>query len=362
MLNHKSTHLSVKLVAVAAVLSIILCGCGKNKADIIDKNLVNSEDGFGMDTAKIGELKETKTYSASVKYPITTIIYPPINGVIMQKIEVEYGDEVKKGDLLVSIKPVTDETIAEQEAAIERNKQDIDKAISNYNSQIAALDESIAASTGIDQQILTIQKEKVLRQLEYYQQDSEKTQLNMREDLESLKMLKGDLNIYAPYDGVIDNVENVVEGTELTTTRELLSMHSETHTLLVVSDGDSLKYNMPVTVNAGLREKQETYSGRVVRADNVLDDAYQNNEAYIKLDENVSSDKLKNITVTADVKKLNNVLLVKKFALTTQNNKNYISIIDGDKVMKRPVVAGADDGDYVWILKGVDEGQQVLIQ
>ena len=55
-------------------------------------------------------------------------------------------------------------------------------------------------------------------------------------------------------------------------------------------------------------------------------------------------------------------MLVKKFAVTEQNNEKYVSIIQDGKIMKRPVVTGSDDGENVWILKGIDEGQQVLIQ
>ena len=36
-------------------------------------------------------------------------------------------------------------------------------------------------------------------------------------------------------DGVTDKVENVPEGTELTTTRELVTMHSEEETFVYVS-------------------------------------------------------------------------------------------------------------------------------
>lgn len=356
MLNHKK----ILFPCVAAV--ILLCGCGNKNADIINKNLVKSEEGFGMDKAAKGELKETKSFSASVVYPLSTIVYSPYNGLVMEKIEVEYGDKVKKGDLLVSIRPVTSETIAEQQTAIDKNLQELNKGIENYNSQIASLDQMISSTSGTQQQIHQVQKEKTLRQLEYYKQDGEKVQQNMKKELEVLKTLEGDMNIYAPYDGVVDKVENIVAGTELTTTREIVSIHSEAETLLYVSEGSSLKYNMPVTVKAGTGEAQKEYKGTVVSADNVLDDAYQSHGAYIKLEEKVNPDSLKSVTVIADVKNLKNVLLVKEFAVTTQNNQKYISIVDGDKVKKRPVVTGAGDGENVWILKGIEEGQQVLIQ
>lgn len=357
MLNH-----SKKIMLLLGLTAIAVCGCGNKNKNLVNSSLVNSEDGFGSDTAKIGQLKESKSFSASVTYPISTVIYAPYSGLVMKKIEVEYGDKVKKGDLLVSIQEINADTIAAQEDAIAKNLQELNKGIENYNSQIAVLNSSIASSDGTQQQLYQVQKDKVERQLEYYKQDGERVQNQMKQELETLKTLEGDMNIYAPYDGVIDEVENVPEGTELTNTRELLKMHSESETLLYVSEGASLKYNMPVTVSVGVGETQAEYSGRVVSADNVLDDAYQTKCTYVKLDENVAADELKNITVTADVKKLNNILLVKQFAVTEQNKEKYISIIEDGKIMKRPVITGGSDGNNVWILKGVNEGQQVLIQ
>lgn len=360
MLNHKLKNITISLLLFTVVLSAT--ACGNKKEDLVSKDLVSSEDGYGTETAKIGQLKGTKSFSGSVVYPVSATIYSQYNGVVMEKIEVEAGDKVKAGDLLVSIKPVTDETIAEQEAAIEKNREELNTGISNYKSQIASLENSIASSSGTQQQIYQVQKEKTERQLEYYEDDGERVQQDMKEELEILKTLKGDLNIYASYDGVIDSVQNVPEGTELTTSRELLTMHSESETFIYVSEGSSLKYNMSVQVEAGVGENRVIYEGKVVSANNVLDDAYQNGSATIKLNEKVPADLLKNITVKADLKKLNNVLLVKNYAVSTQNDKKYVTIVDGEKLMKRPVIVGTDDGEYMWIVKGLEDGQNVLIQ
>lgn len=360
MLNRNKKYIICVLSLLCS--AAVLAGCKDKKSDIVSDNLIDDAEGFGTDTAKIGELKQEKSYSATVYYPDSSVICSPYNGVVMQKIEVEAGDKVKKGQIIVSIKQITDETIASQQEAIEKNLAELNKGIDNYNSQIASLDASIASSGGLEQQIYQVQKEKTQRQLDYYKEDGDKVQQDMKDELEVLKTLTGDINIYAPYDGVIDKVENVPEGTELTTTRELVTMHSEEETFVYVSDASSLKYNMPVTVETGLGDNRVTYTGRVISADNVLDDAYQTGAAYIKLDEKVSPDDLKNITVMADVKKLENVLLVKDYAVTTQNDQTYITIVDGDKLKKRPVIVGADDGKYIWIVKGLEEGQKVLIQ
>lgn len=359
MLNHKR-----KRLAFAGVMAslLLLGGCGLETKELISEDLISEDEGFGVSTAAYGDYKETKTYSASLVYPTSTIITSDYDGVLMDHICVESGDVVKKGDLLVSIQQITPEVIANQEAAITKYQEELNQGIGNYQSQIESFRASIAASSGTQRQIYSIQEQKVERQLRYYQENGAREQDEMRQKLEKLKTLQGDINIYAPYDGVIDSVQAVPENTELTSQRELLTMHSEDALLIQVTDGSELKYNMSVSVSAGYGENRKTFTGHVISANNVLDDAYQTGAAYIKLDGEASVDELKNIEVTADVRALDHVLLVKEYAVSSQKEERYVSIIDEDRIMKRRVVTGGGNGDMVWVVKGLLEGQSVLIQ
>lgn len=360
MLNLRFARRTCALLLVGSLL--LVGGCGKKNDQLLTDELVDSEAGFGLDEAKVGELRQEKKYSATVVFPQSATICGNYNGVILESFAVQAGDKVKKGDLLVNIQPITDETIAKQEAAIEKNLAEFNSGVASYNSQIASYDSAIASASGTQQQIYVLEKQKLERQLQFYQEDGQSVQQDMKEELDALKSIKGDVNIYAPYDCVIDSVLNVPEGTELTTTRELLKIHSEENNLIYVSEGGSLMYNMEVTVEAGLGDKRTSYKGRVVSANNVLDDEFEKNAAYVKLDEKVDAENLKSLTVVANVKRLNNVLLVKNFAVSNQNDVNYVSVVEGDKIMKRPVVVGAGDGTFIWIVRGLEAGQKVLIQ
>ena len=57
-----------------------------------------------------------------------------------------------------------------------------------------------------------------------------------------------------------------------------------------------------------------------------------------------------------------NVVLVSRKAVTTEDGKSYVRILEDGAVHKRYVVVGWDDlKSSVWIAKGVEPGQTLII-
>lgn len=363
MLNHRKCQILIRYSMIWGLVLLMVQGCGSvKKEDIISSGLIQDEEGFGTDTVKYGDFMKTKTFDAERIYPHSTVITAGYDKLVLDRICVEAGTKVKKGDLLVSIQPVTDESITKKKAEIKKNMEQFEAGKNNYQHNMEQLEEQIRSVSGVDLEIMQIELKKSQREYEWYVQDGTKVQEEMKASLEKLKSIKGDVNIYAPYDGVIDSISAVPAGTELTTKRELLKMHSEDQVLLSVSDAGKLRYQMPVTIQAGTGDKKETYTGTVVSADNIRTDSLKDGTAYIKMNEAADISELTNLVVIANEIELKNVLVVKEFAVSKEKKKNFVSIVDGDKVMKRHVVLGGTTGEMSWILQGVEEGQRVLIQ
>lgn len=363
MLNRRICRILVKYSMLCGFVILTAQGCGSDKKnEIISSELIQDEESFGTDTVKYGDFIKTKTYVADRVYPKSTVITATYDKLVLDRICVESGAKVKKGDLLVSIQPVTDESIAEKEAEIVKNKEEFESGKNKYQQNIQELENQMQSNTGIDLQILQIELKKSQREYEWYVQDGNEVQEEMKADLEKLKTIKGDVSIYAPYDGVIDSVSAIPSGTELTTSRELLKMHSEEQVLLLVNGADALRYQMQVSVQAGTGETKMNYTGTVISADNIRTDSLKDGTAYIKINEQVDGSKLTNIVVTANELELKNVLVVKEFAVSSEKEKSFVSIADGDKVMKRHIVLGGITGEVAWVLQGAAEGQTVLIQ
>ncbi len=360
--------LSLKKQRIAMLLGITvlagaMTGCGdKKEENIISSELVSQEAGFGQDTVKVGDFVEARIYDAKRIYPISTVIMSSYDGVWLKEINVEAGQVVKKGDLLVTIEPVTEEILAEKEALIEKNKKDTDAVLASYQATMNSLNQSVAASSGTKQKLYQTQLEKTQKQYTWYQETAVKDQNEMTQELEYLRSLQGDLNIYAPYDGVIDSVSNVQSETELDTNRELLSMHSEAQIMLEVSEGSNLRYGQSVTVETGSGKNIKSYKGVVISADNVRSDAFKTGNAVVRIEDEVPAEELGNVRIKANIKELHNVLVVKNYAITTEKDSNYVSIISGDRMLKRRVMTGGSCGEFTWILQGLQEGQTVTIQ
>lgn len=363
MLNRSNRRKSCFVIYLICTLALSLTGCGsESESEVISSELVRDEEAFGEDTAVYGDLIETKKYDAQQVYPISTVITTGKKDLIYDKVCVETNQTVKKGDLLVSIQPVTEEMLAKKEEAISKNKEEFETGKSNYKSQMESVQSQMGGASGTSLQILQIKLQKIQRQYDWYVENGEQVQNEMKAELEALKAIQGDVNIYAPYDGVIDSVASIGQGTELTSDRELLRMHSEEQVLLLVSQGSGLRYQMQVKISAGSGENQINYKGTVISADNVRIDELKDGSAYIRINEEVDAKILKNVTITANEVELNNVLIVKNFAVSSEKEKSFVTIVDGDTFKKRHVSVGKNADEKTWILYGVSEGQKVSIQ
>lgn len=362
MLNLKRRRF-FSMTALCVGMLCAVSGCGGEKNDsMISSELISKDASYGQDTARSGDFVETVTFDAERIYPISTVIMSPNDGVILQKIKVTAGETVKKGDLLVTIAPITDEIIQEKQVAIDKNKAEMDKVLESYENTKKNLEKQIAASSGAQKKIYQAELKKTKRQAQWYKQDGDKIQQEMKTELKELKKLQGDLNIYAPYDGVIDSVSNIQTGTELVTTREILTMHSEEQVLLNVSEGSQLHFGQSVTVETGSGETIKNYTGTVISSNDVRNDSLKTGDAYIRIEDSIPVEELKNVRVKANVKELYNVLVVKNYAVTTEKEKQYVTLIDGETLMKRRVMTGGTCGEYTWVLQGLTEGQNVTMQ
>lgn len=362
MLNRKKN----KRLAIAGALAVtfaMLTGCsGKDEGNIISSELVDEESGFGKDEAKLGDFVDEETLEAQRLYPVSNTITSPYNGVVLKEINVKAKQKVKQGDLLVTVEPVTDEFIQKKEADIAKNQEEYNKAVQSYQNTIANLQQTVANSSGTQKHLHETELAKTNRQYEWYVQDGLRVQQELQQELERYRSYPEDLNIYAPYDGVIDTINNVPKGTELNNTRDLLTMHSEEKVLLGISKGGSLRYGQSVTVETGSGKNIKTYQGTVISADNIRGDYLKDGTAIVRIDAEVSADELGNVRVKASTKELHNVLVVKSYAVTENKDQSYVSVLEDDKIKKRHVVTGGTCGGYTWILQGLEAGQSVTIQ
>lgn len=57
-----------------------------------------------------------------------------------------------------------------------------------------------------------------------------------------------------------------------------------------------------------------------------------------------------------------NSIVVDRDAVISKNNEEYVFVAEDGKAVKKPVVMGVDDGETVQILKGVEDGDMVIVK
>ncbi|MCI8371986.1 MAG: biotin/lipoyl-binding protein [Lachnospiraceae bacterium] len=357
MSNHKNKCLLLLLGV------LVLGGCtDSKKSSIISSELVSEESGFGIDEAKNGDFVDEVTLEAERMYPMSDHIAVEYDGVKLKEINVKTGQTVKKGDLLVTVEPVTEAIMAEKEAAITNNQEESRRVLESYQTTIDNLRNDIAASTGTQQKLYQTQLEKAQKQYEWYEQEASRAQKELEAERDRFRSLPADLNIYAPYDGVVDKISKIESGMELSSDKEIMTIHSEEQVLLNIKKGSQLRYGQQVKVETGSGENLKTYKGTIISADNIRGDDFKNGSAIVHIEDKIPSEELGNVRVKANTKELHNVLLVRNYAVNTEKEKDYISISEGDKIMKRRIITGGSCGGYTWVLQGIKEGQSVSIQ
>ena len=87
------------------------------------------------------------------------------------------------------------------------------------------------------------------------------------------------------------------------------------------------------------------------------------NRAYIKVDMVRTNDfGWQKSSLTGTLKKIENVLLVPVSGVTTENDTTFVTAIKADGSLESlPFVSGGSNSDYYWVLSGLDEGTEILL-
>ena len=171
-----------------------------------------------------------------------------------------------------------------------------------------------------------------------------------------------DNTLTAPFDGIIDYIEAYNVGDQIGEGQLLVKMHAGEEYCLAVEDiAGNFRYNMDVTVTAGPKNDTKTYHGKVVTAYNVLTPAVPEGKVLIRLEEETAEEELQmGLKCYADTEKLQNVLILDRKLIGLEEEKSYVSILEGDTIQKRYITEGLRNTKQVWIVDGISEEQKVI--
>lgn len=312
---------------------------------------------------ELGEYIKSVSVEAAVYYPKAADLFCEIENAFIKEILVKQRQEVKEGDALLTFDiKVSEADIQELSLKLERHLEDAEREKEERISEISHVQSEAEGLAG-DELELALLKEKIL-QAEYdeFVYLSEYQAAQYEEQIESLQLEIENNTVTAPFDGVIDYVGPYNAGDQVREGQLLVKMHADEKYCLAVEDiAGNLRYNMDITVTAGPKNDTKTYHGKVVTAYNVLTSDIPEGKVLIRLEDAAAEEELQvGLTCHADVEKLQDVLVLDRKLIGLEEEKSYVSVLDGETIQKRYIVEGLRNTKHVWVVDGLSEGQKVI--
>ncbi|GAB4291022.1 MAG: efflux RND transporter periplasmic adaptor subunit [Marinilabiliales bacterium] len=384
----------LKYVAIITLILIIIAVIGK-KSGWFGKQYIQK---VSTEPVTYRTITETITANGKIQPETEVKISPDVSGEIVE-LNVQDGDAVKKGDLLLRIKPdIYESTLERMEASLNSAKaneaqmraQLLDKE-TNYKRMKALWDKKAISDAEYETALTQFEIAKANLEAAIYTVKSAEASLN--EAKENLRKT----NIYAPISGTITklNVElgERVVGTEMMAGTEILRIANlnymevkvevNENDIIHVSKGDTAiievdayigkKFKGIVTDIANSANTTGVSTDQVTQFDvkiYILPDSYKH----------LIDDSTKNAypfrpgmsaSVDIQTKTKENVLSVpiqsvttRKDTTTSEDNeeiiKEVVFLYTEGKVKMQEVKSGIQDDEYIEIIEGLKEGDEVV--
>ncbi len=390
-----------RLAAALAAIALVAAACGRAGGPAV-ADLKVRKGTFQIVLPAFGELQAAKS---------TAIIVSPQSRYAVQTVAwmaPEYT-MVKKGDVVIRLASTElsellrteqaemaklDLEIAQKQKDLEKEKSDLGNEISVTAIQreladvYAARDETIFSRNEIIADAIDLNYQNIRER--HFQEKRSQLEKRITAELELLKSKArthqvkikqfqdqlNSLDITAPHDGmfIIEkrwNGEkfrvgmNVYGGLKLGALPDLTAM--EAKVFVLESEASGLKENLPVTLSLDY-DPGRSYAGKVAAIDTIAkplseDTPLKYFETRVSLDATDPRLMKPGVQVKASifVERKTDVIAVPNQALVFEQGKAFLQVRNSSRVQKRPVEIGARSLTLTVIVKGLAEGEKILL-
>ncbi len=326
---------------------------------------IQEQVNYRTETVRIDDYVKTATAGSSEYYPLTFNVRFEYNNAKFVEYTVTRGTAVKKGDVLARFTITGSEVqLTRMELNLKRAEEAMEKEILARKEEIARVRSGIAAETNVhERQKKELKLRKLEIALEQYVYQQERSIARQKEAL-SEEIERRETNVLlSPVDGVVTELTYKKVDDAVSASETLVTIYSEDVMLLRLDNSNgNFRYNMPVTITTGTGDRQVTLTGRIVAADDAVPESERSGHAFVQIDPYDAEEiKLRNPKVTGDSIRMDNVLMVRRTAVTLEAGKYYITRLKDGMVQKRYIKYGLGNSSDVWIMNGASEGDQVIV-
>jgi multidrug efflux pump subunit AcrA (membrane-fusion protein) len=335
-------RLMLALLTGAAVTAS-LSGCSllpKEEPSLAPPLVKPSEDS--VQTAEATRASLVKYMRGIGAFESTNVVYHALKqpGAVVEKMYVKSGDAVKKGDLLIQFQ------VGDLDLTVQEDELRVKYAEMNLREAVAAGNDEMADIRRIELNIAKTRLQKT------------------KERLASKRMM-------AEADGIVVYAEHLERNQQVNDGRTLVSVADPTELRLVY---EAINRNALTGVKPGMAAEivhdKQTYAGVVTQTPDSAPDTLQPQLAdkytktiYIAMEKvpaNVDMGDIADIRVATQ--RSEETIVIPRGALRSYFGRTYVQVIEGESRKEFDVEIGVETPTEVEIIKGLNEGDVVILQ
>ncbi len=354
-------------VVAIAVIAFLLWNGGKSNSVDHTTQLATSVQKIKVSATKstLVTFEDTVTFVGNLEAEERASVASKVSDVTVLSVNVDVGDEVKKGDTLVEMDDSLNRrqveearaAVAQAEAAIAQAKSRLSTVEKDYKRYKQLYEEQVISRQQFDQTEGQYEVEKA--GLDLAQRELKQAQAR----LEQLLIVKNYHKVAAPVSGVI--AERLVDPGDTIKSGDVLLVISRQDNVKVKgsiteTDYPKVKLGQPVHVRVDAFPGQD-FDGKVNRITPVLDPATRTGEVEAMM---ASQGLLKPgmFARAFIVVGSHEALALPREAIRqlTGTGEWYCFVVSGDVAQQRPIKRGAEQGNWVEVIQGVDPSELVI--
>ena len=377
-------HLALILVVIA-MLSLV--GCGKEEAK--EESIAVTVEGV-----KSGELRNISTFEGTTKAQEETNVFIELQGGTVENINVEVGQSVKKGDILLTLdggdvqanvnvaKAAVDSARASSNAQIEQSKIQIDNAL---KSAQLAYDES-KRNFDIQTELYKAEaiSEQAYKQVEFsYNQAKQNLDAAIKNYNDVLPSTidaanKGVLQAEASYESAARNIDKLtlrapIDGVISEKNCNENELISQQMPAFVISNPSTMQIDLKVTGNDIDKFKVGQEANIIINGENTtgtiktVPTVTNENTALYTVEvvfNNIHNEFKTGMSaeVEISIEEVDDSLNIPSKAIIEEDGKKYIYILTSDKRAKKvEITTGLETVDRTQIKTGIDKDKTVVV-
>jgi membrane fusion protein, macrolide-specific efflux system len=366
--------LAGSVIVIGAIAGAIVMRSHKNPDILTDEQVHN----IITETARKGDISISVSATGTLYAYQDVIVGAQASGQI-KKLNIKIGDHVKKGDLLVDIDSTTQmntlntdkATLASSQATLASKKVALKDATLKLNRQKELMKSNATTQDTLETATLTYEQAQADVKVAQTTVESNRIMVNTAE--KNLSYTK----IESPVDGIVVAVPvtegQTVNATQTTPDIATISDMSQMKVKAQIAESDVAKIKPGMNLSFNVLGSNTRYYSKLDSVDpaptTISDNStissssttaiYYYGNFFIKNDGQFKSYMTANVNIDAQSRK--NTLLISSSAIESKNNIDTVKVLQGNRLVEKTVVVGLDNKINAEILKGLNEGDKVVL-